>query len=110
MADGLGKPARLSEKWPTRFTVMVLLIGMVIALIISSSSGINRIKAIIFAPALTVIGNPLMAVTLLWLANKKAIMGEYRNRFVANFFGLAGLAVVIFLAIRVFYRIVLQFN
>jgi len=110
LADGLGKPARLSDKWPRRFTIMVLLIGMVIALIISNVSQVNRIRAIIFAPALTVIGNPLMASTLLYLANKKAVMGEYRNRFVANFFGCAGLLVVIFLAVRVFYRIWLQFN
>jgi Mn2+/Fe2+ NRAMP family transporter len=108
LADGIGKPSKLDDPWPRRFTVGVLVVGMVVAMLILHTP-IKKVNAIIFGQALTVLGNPLMAVTLLWLANRKDIMGEHRNGIVANTLGGLGLVVVLFMAVRVALRIVLQF-
>ncbi len=107
LADGLGKPPKLSDPWPRRFTALLLIIGMIIAML-ALKSGRPPINLIIFGQALTVLGNPLMAATILWMANKKAIMGDRRNKIILNVLGGIGFIVVIFMAARVLYRIVLQ--
>ncbi len=107
LADGIGKPAKLSDPWSRRLTAMVLLFGMVVAMIVLNTR-IEKVDAIIFGAALTVIGNPLMALTILWLANQKDIMGERRNSIVLNILTVLGLVVVLFMAVRVLWRIVLM--
>ena len=52
---------------------------------------------------MTVIGNPLMAGTILWIVNSKRIMGERRNRIKSNLLGLIGMTVVILLAVRMLW-------
>jgi manganese transport protein len=106
LADGIGKPAKLSDPWSRRLTVLVLLVGMVVAMIVLNTP-IEKVDAIIFGQALTVVGNPLMALTILWLANRKDIMGKRRNTIILNILGGLGLAVVVFMALRVLFRLVL---
>ena len=106
-SDGIGKPARLSDRWPRIFTVVVMLVGMAVALL-ALQSGEKPINLIIFGQALTVLGNPLMALALLWLANQKDIMGERRNSWKINILGGIGFLVVVFMAVRVLWRIYLQ--
>lgn len=109
LADGIGKPARLSDPWSRRFTVLVLLVGMGVAMIVLNSP-VKKVDAIVFGQALTVVGNPLMAAAILWLANRKDVMGQRRNKLVANIFGGLGLVVVLLIALRVLYRLILQFG
>ena len=109
LADGIGKPPKLNDRWPRRFTVGVLLIGMVIA-ILAMRTGEKPVKLIIFGQALTVIGNPLMAAALLWLANRKDVMGNRRNTLTLNILGGLGLLVVVLMAARILYRLVLQLS
>jgi Mn2+/Fe2+ NRAMP family transporter len=109
LADGLGKPAKLSDPWSRRFTVIVLLVGMIVAMIVLHTP-VKKVNAIIFGQALTVIGNPLMAVTILWLANRKDIMGERRNTLILNILGGLGLVVVVLMAVRVLMRLVLTLS
>lgn len=106
LADGIGKPPRMSDKWPRRFTVGVLLAGMGVAML-ALRTGQKPVTLIIFGQALTVLGNPLMAVTILWLANKKEIMGSRRNTIVLNILGGLGIVVVVLMAVRVLIRVVL---
>ncbi|HON92117.1 MAG TPA: Nramp family divalent metal transporter [Sedimentisphaerales bacterium] len=107
LADGLGKPARMSDPWPRRFTVVVLLIGMGVAMIVLHTP-VKKIDAIIFGQALTVIGNPLMAAAILWLANHKGIMGDRRNTVLLNVLGSIGFLVVLLTAARVLYLLILR--
>jgi len=109
LADGMGKPAKLSDRWPRRFTIAVLLIGMTIALL-ALRTGEKPIKLIIFGQALTVLGNPLMAVAMLWLANRKEVMGERRNTWVLNILGGLGLIAIVLMAVRVLWRLILQLS
>jgi len=107
LADGLGLPAGMGQRWPKRFTVLVLVIGMTVAML-ALKSGQKPIKLIIMGQALTVFGNPLMAVTILWLANQRKIMGEHRNGWGANILGVLGLGLVLFMAVRVFCLVILH--
>jgi len=109
LADGLGKPARLSDPWSRRFTVIVLLVGMIVAMIVLHTP-VKKVDAIIFGQALTVVGNPLMAATILWLANRRDIMGERRNTVILNILGGLGLLMVVLMAVRVLMRLVLSLS
>ena len=107
LADGVGASARLSDKWPKRLTVLVLLIGMTVA-ILALRTGEKPVKLIIMGQALTVLGNPLMAAAILWLANQKAVMGSYRNRIGVNIIGGLGFLIVLFMAVRVLFLVILK--
>jgi Mn2+/Fe2+ NRAMP family transporter len=107
LADGIGTDARMSDRWPRILTVGVMLVGMGVALW-ALSTGEKPIRLIIFGQALTVLGNPLMAISMLWLANNKDVMGDRRNGWVANILGGIGLMMVLLMALRVLWRIVLQ--
>ncbi|MBN2139008.1 MAG: Nramp family divalent metal transporter [Sedimentisphaerales bacterium] len=107
LADGLGKDAKLSDRWSRIFTVAVLLVGMFVA-ILALRTGRKPVNLIIFGQALTVIGNPLMAATILWLANRKDIMGRHRNTLLLNILGGVGFLVVLFMAVRVLTLVVLK--
>ncbi len=109
LADGLGRPARLGDRWSRIFTVAVLLVGMVVALL-ALRTGEKPVNLIIFGQALTVIGNPLMAATILYLANRKDIMGERRNTLILNILGGIGFLVVLFIAVRVLILVVLKLS
>ncbi|MEA1952531.1 MAG: Nramp family divalent metal transporter [Planctomycetota bacterium] len=107
LSDGIGKPARLSDRLPRIFTVAVMFIGMSVALA-SRLTGLSTINLIIFGQALTVLGNPLMALSLLWLANQKDIMGDRRNTWKTNLLGGVGLLVVLFVAVVMIWRIYMR--
>jgi manganese transport protein len=107
LADGIGVPARMSDRWPRFLTVVVMLSGMGVALL-ALRTGQKPVQLIIFGQALTVLGNPLMAIAMLYLANRSDVMGRYRNGPIANTLGGIGLIVVILMAVRVLWRIVLQ--
>ncbi len=107
LADGLGFPGRLSDFWPRMCTVGVLLVGFVVASI-GLWFAIPPVNLMIFGQAMTVIGNPLLAATILWLANQKHIMGERRNRVVSNVIGVIGLTVVCLLTLRMLWFLYLR--
>jgi manganese transport protein len=109
LADGIGKPCRLNDRWSRIFTVAVLLAGMIVGTI-ALRAGQKPVKLIIFGQALTVIGNPLMAATILWLANRKDIMGDRRNTIILNILGGLGLLAVVLMAVRVLMRLVLTLS
>jgi Mn2+/Fe2+ NRAMP family transporter len=64
--------------------------------------------AIIFGQALTVVGNPLMAAAILWLANRRDIMQDRRNTLLLNIVGGLGFLAVLLIALRVLYLLVLR--
>ena len=109
LADGIGQPAKFADRWPRRFTVVVLLVGMLVAML-ALRTGEKPVNLIIFGQALTVVGNPLMAATMLWLANQKDIMGERRNKLVLNILGGLGFLVVLLMAVRVLIIVVLKLS
>lgn len=107
LADGIGKESSFSSPWSKGFTIMVLLIGMIIAML-ALKTGQKPINLIIFGQALIVIANPLMAGALLYLANRKDIMGDYKNSVLVNIVGFSGLLIVILMAVRMLVLIYLK--
>lgn len=107
LADGLGMPARLSDRGPRILTIVVLLLGMVVALA-ALATGEKPMSLIIVGQALTVLGNPLMALAILFLANHPRVMGTHRNAWWVNALGVVGFLVVLFMACRMAWLIMLR--
>ncbi len=99
LSDGLGLGGSMDGRWPRTFTVLALLVGMGVALSIKSV-GMKTGNLIIFAQALTVIGNPLLAGAMLWLATRKDQSGERRVPTWMKTLAWIGFGVVLFLAVR----------
>ena len=95
LSDGLGLGSDPNEKWTRYMTTVVLLTGMGVALYVIKT-GTKPVAAIVMAQAVTVIAAPLMAGVLLWLCNRKDLMGEDRNSLLLNTLG--GLGFVLLLA------------
>ena len=108
LADGVGLPAKMSDGGPRAFTVGVLLVGMGVGLWALKHG--SPVELIIFAQAITVLGNPLMAATILWLANRRDVMGDKRNTLWLNVLGVIGLAVVLMLAARLAFTLYLKLS
>lgn len=107
LADGFGLPGKFSDFWPRMSTIIVLMTGFSMASI-GLWKQIPPVNLMIFGQAMTVIGNPLMAGTLLWLANRKTLMGARKNRIASNILGGVGLVVVLLLALRVLWFLYLR--
>ena len=72
LADGLGLGSSMDSSWSKRLTVAAMLFGMSIA-IWATIAGENPVGVIIFAQALTVLGSPLLALSLLYLATRRDV-------------------------------------
>ena len=104
LADGLGLDAKLDSKWTKIFTVGVLMIGMLIALL---TDGPARVPLIIFAQAMTVLGGPVLAFAILYLATRRT--ADLALRTPTWMLGLMGIgaAIVVALAARTAWRLFL---
>ncbi len=109
LADGLGLPGKLSDRWPRILTLGVLLVGFVVAAF-GLWTRTAPVNLMIVGQAMTVIGNPLMAGTLLWLANRRNVMGERRNRVFTNVVGVLGFLVVLALSLRMVWFLYLRIS
>lgn len=68
MSDAMGKGADINGRWTRALTIAVLLFGMFTALAVKGL-GVDTASLIIFAQAVTVLGNPVLAASLLALAH-----------------------------------------
>ncbi len=97
LSDGLGLGSDPDEKWTRYMTAVVLLTGMGVALYVINT-GTKPVAAIVMAQAVTVIAAPLMAGVLLWLCNRKDLMGEDRNSPLMNALGGVGFVLLLAMA------------
>ena len=93
LSDGLGFGGDMDRRGPRSFTAVALICGMVVALAVLSQ-GSSTVELVIFAQALTVLGNPILAGVLLWLSMR---VGTPRW---LQAIGLTGFVVVLALAVR----------
>ena len=96
LSDGLGRGASSSSRTAKVVSGTILAFGVVIALIFQGAP----IQLIVIAQALTVLVAPVMAVLIIVMANRRALMGEMRNRWWQNLFGIVGLVSVVALSVR----------
>ncbi|MHA7832523.1 MAG: Nramp family divalent metal transporter [Flagellimonas sp.] len=80
---------------------IVLLCGVVFL-----SFDITPIEVIQFAQVANGILLPVMALLLLWIVNKKSVMGENKNTVLQNAFGIAIVAFAIFLGAKSIFKVV----
>ena len=97
LSDGLGLGSSPEDKWPRYMTAAVLLIGMGVAMYVIKTD-IKPMTAIVMAQAVTVIVAPLLAAVLLWMCNRKDIMGENRNGPLMNVLGAVGFVLLLAMA------------
>ncbi|TWU18303.1 Nramp family divalent metal transporter [Allorhodopirellula heiligendammensis] len=94
-SDGLGLGSGSHDRWPRIMTTLVLLSGMTVSLA-ALVLDFDRTPTIIMAQAVTVVGAPLVAIVLLWLASSKDVMGDQVNGPVTK--TIAGIGLVVLLA------------
>lgn len=92
--DGL-KSARFRAVW-----AIILLLG-----VIFSSFGIKPIEIIKFAQIANGLLLPIITAILLWMMNKKSILGNYVNTEKQNFLGFCILGVSIFLGLKSIFKV-----
>ncbi len=99
LSDALGLGSDINLRGPRLVTVACLLFGMLIAIAIKAFQ-YNTAQLIVFAQSVTVLGNPLLAGTLLWLAMRP----EMRRQGIVPVWLLlvcwVGFAVVVLLSMR----------
>ncbi|MBN1344682.1 MAG: divalent metal cation transporter [Phycisphaerae bacterium] len=100
LSDGMGLGGYMKDLWPKIFTTASLLIGMSVAIWVTRA-GRAPVGAIVTAQAITVIANPLMAGVMLWLTNRRDVMGDRRNGLALNVLGGIGFLMVLAIAIQV---------
>ncbi|CAM1358148.1 Nramp family divalent metal transporter [Tenacibaculum xiamenense] len=74
--------------------------GILFLGVLFSSIGIKPIEIIKFAQVANGMLLPIMVGVLLWVMNKKTVLGKYGNTKLQNFFGLCILVITIFLGLR----------
>ena len=102
LADGLGLGGDMDGRWARIFTGCALLVGLGVAIAVQST-GERPVNLIIFAQAMTVLGNPVLAGVMLWLSLGCNACPAWLRGLTA-----AGFVVAVFLAIRTAMRLYLS--
>jgi len=91
----LGFKGNLKSKWFRLVWIIILFIG-----VLFSSTGIKPIEIIKFAQVANGILLPIIAGILLWIMNKKNVLGNFVNSKMQNIFGFIILSISIFLGAK----------
>ena len=97
LSDGLGLGSRATDLAPRVLTTVALLTGMTVALA-TLMMDFDRTPTIIAAQAVTVVGAPLVAAVLLWLASSREVMGMHAAGIPTRVFAGLGLGLLIVMA------------
>lgn len=97
VSDCLGFGSEPHDRAPRIMTTVALLTGMGVAVAVLQLN-FDIAPTIIAAQAVTVVGAPLIAGVLLWLASSKDVMGSYAARPATKIFAAVGLAVLLGIA------------
>ncbi len=81
--------------------IFILFLG-----VLFSSLNINPIEIIKFAQIANGILLPVITGFLLWIMNKKAVLGKYSNNMTQNILGLIILGVTIFLGVKSIWKVI----
>ena len=91
----LGFKGNLKSKWFRLVWIIILFIG-----VLFSSTGIKPIEIIKFGQVANGILLPIIAGILLWIMNKKNVLGSFVNSKMQNVFGFIILSISIFLGVK----------
>lgn len=74
--------------------------------VVCMSFGIKPIEVIKFAQIANGILLPLIAVFLLWVVNRSAVMGKYKNSIIQNVFGFVIIALAVLLGAKSIFKVI----
>ena len=94
-AGCLGWSSNMKTKRFRAVWIVILVLG-----VLSSSSGIKSIEIIKFAQVANGILLPVIAGFLIWIVNKRSVLGDYKNSLKQNILGILILSVTIFLGLK----------
>lgn len=103
LSDALGKGASADTRTARLGSAFILAFGLTITIVFAGSS---PVELIIIAQALTVLFAPILAALILIMANDRKLMGQLRNRWWQNAFGVLGLVSVLALSVRLIVSLV----
>ncbi|WP_345473473.1 Nramp family divalent metal transporter [Glutamicibacter ectropisis] len=96
MSDALGRGSKGGSPMARVITGIILAFGLLVTLTFQESP----VGLIVVAQSLTVLIAPLLGILLVMMANNKEIMGDLRNRWWHNVFGIIGLVAILASSIR----------
>jgi Mn2+/Fe2+ NRAMP family transporter len=99
LSDGLGLGGDIDARWPKAFTVLALATGMLVAIFVVVT-GRRPVNLIVFAQAMTVLGLPVLAASMLYLATRRDLTGARTVPGWLKLVAVVALVVVTLLAIR----------
>lgn len=73
LSDGFGLGGKMDSRITKAFTTVSLLVGMIVAISVPAE---DRVGLVVFAQAMVVIGLPLLAISMLYLAIKPGVTAE----------------------------------
>lgn len=106
LADSLGMGRSMDDKMPKVFTIIILLMGMIIATVFKG----NIIYALVMAQAASMLGVPLIAIGLLLVLNNKSIMAEYKNTVWQNILAFIGFVLICVLVYFMYGKMIGYFS
>ena len=86
---------------PDPLVVAFLVVALAVVLM-----DFETVPVVVFAQAVTVIGNPLLAAVLLWMTNSKKIMGDRTNGPITNIVGFLGIIILLVMAYRTAFVVI----
>jgi Mn2+/Fe2+ NRAMP family transporter len=98
LADGLGWGGKFHQSSTRLLVAAVMIIGALIAILY----GQLPLQLIVFAQRVTIFIVPIIGLAIFVLANDRSVMGATKNNIGQNIFGIAGLALILFLAAKNF--------
>lgn len=108
LSDGLGYDCKLDSKSTKVCTTIALVFGMIAAVVLLKLGKEAVVPLIILGQAMTVIGGPILAIALLYLATRPELTGE--RKIPSWMIGIVsvGAVVVLVLAIRMSWVVFLN--
>ena len=102
LSDGLGLGRSMNEKMPKLFTVVILLVGMLIAVFFKG----NVVYALILAQASSILAVPLIAIGILLIVNRKTVMGKLKNSKLQNTLAILGFLLICVMVYFMYAKII----
>jgi Mn2+/Fe2+ NRAMP family transporter len=109
LSDGLGMGRSMDQKYPKLFTLLILVIGMGIAMYVSSDGG-SAVYSLILAQASSMLAVPLIAIGIILLVNREDVMGKYKNTLYQNILAIMGFVLICVLVYIMYGKLIGYFS
>ncbi|PPF43165.1 manganese transporter [Pseudoclavibacter sp. AY1F1] len=96
LSDAVGRGGSANTLTARITSGFILAFGLGVTLLFQTSP----VELIVLAQALTILVAPILAALIIIMANRRSLMGEMRNRWWQNAFGIIGLFAVLALSVR----------